>query len=138
MSLLCLFLLQKIDAQKLFNLFSNYGNIVHVKILHNKLDHAPIQMGDSSIQAELAFKYLKVWTNMNYFLLPVKSIVAGLGMLHMFSLVSWCIQNWIIVFMVRMFWQMVATEVKPLCTKFFGGFWKVFIAAHWCSLNARV
>jgi hypothetical protein len=93
MSLLCLFLLQKIDAQKLFNLFSNYGNIVHVKILHNKLDHAPIQMGDSSIQAELAFKYLKVWTNMNYFLLPVKSIVAGLGMLHMFSLVSWCIQN---------------------------------------------
>ncbi len=92
MSLLCLFLLQKIDAQKLFNLFSNYGNIVHVKILHNKLDHALIQMGDS-IQAELAFKYLKVCTNMNYFQLPVKSIVAGLGMLHMFSLVSWCIQN---------------------------------------------
>jgi hypothetical protein len=44
-------------------------------------------MGDG-LQAELAFNYLKVCTNMNYFQLPVKSILAGLGMLHMFSLVS--------------------------------------------------
>jgi hypothetical protein len=84
--------LQKIDAQKLSICFSNYGNIVRVKILHNKADHALIQMGDG-FQAELAFKYLKVCTNMNDFQLPVKSIIAGLGMLHMFSLVSWCIQN---------------------------------------------
>ncbi|KAH9548974.1 hypothetical protein CY35_11G116100 [Sphagnum magellanicum] len=49
---------EKIDAQKLFNLFSNYGNIVRVKILHNKPDHALIQMGDG-FQSELAFNYLK-------------------------------------------------------------------------------
>jgi len=50
---------QKIEADKLFNLFSNYGNIVRIKILHNKPDHALIQMGDG-FQAELAFNYLKV------------------------------------------------------------------------------
>ncbi|KAG0587685.1 hypothetical protein KC19_2G183400 [Ceratodon purpureus] len=49
---------EKIDADKLFNLFSNYGNIVRIKILHNKPDHALIQMGDG-FQAELAFNYLK-------------------------------------------------------------------------------
>lgn len=51
--------MQKIEADKLFNLFSNYGNIVRIKILHNKPDHALIQMGDG-FQAELAFNYLKV------------------------------------------------------------------------------
>jgi polypyrimidine tract-binding protein 2 len=49
---------EKIEADKLFNLFSNYGNIVRIKILHNKPDHALIQMGDG-FQAELAFNYLK-------------------------------------------------------------------------------
>ncbi|XP_024395158.1 polypyrimidine tract-binding protein homolog 3 isoform X2 [Physcomitrium patens] len=49
---------EKIDADRLFNLFSNYGNIVRIKILHNKPDHALIQMGDG-FQAELAFNYLK-------------------------------------------------------------------------------
>jgi polypyrimidine tract-binding protein 2 len=53
---------EKIDAQKLFNLFSNYGNIVRVKVLHNKPDHALIQMGDG-LQAELAFNYLKMDIN---------------------------------------------------------------------------
>ncbi|CAM6037604.1 unnamed protein product [Sphagnum compactum] len=49
---------EKVDADKLFNLFSNYGNITRIKILHNKPDHALIQMGDG-FQAELAFNYLK-------------------------------------------------------------------------------
>eukprot|EP00249_Psilotum_nudum_P010923 c22850_g1_i1 orf=213-1628(+) len=46
------------DAAKLFNLFSNYGNIMRVKMLHNKPDHALVQMGDG-FQAELAAYYLK-------------------------------------------------------------------------------
>lgn len=50
---------QKLDVDKLFNIFSNYGNIVRIKMLHNKPDHALIQMGDG-FQAELAFNYLKV------------------------------------------------------------------------------
>jgi polypyrimidine tract-binding protein 2 len=49
---------EEVDADKLFNLFSNYGNITRIKILHNKPDHALIQMGDG-FQAELAFNYLK-------------------------------------------------------------------------------
>ncbi|CAM6011574.1 unnamed protein product [Sphagnum balticum] len=49
---------ERVDADKLFNLFSNYGNITRIKILHNKPDHALIQMGDG-FQAELAFNYLK-------------------------------------------------------------------------------
>lgn len=47
-----------IDEDKLFNLFSLYGNIVRIKILRNKPDHALIQMGDG-FQAELAVHFLK-------------------------------------------------------------------------------
>ncbi|XP_048565259.1 polypyrimidine tract-binding protein homolog 3-like isoform X2 [Triticum urartu] len=49
----------KIDADKLFNLFSIYGNIVRIKVLRNKPDHALVQMADG-LQAELAIHYLKV------------------------------------------------------------------------------
>ncbi|KAL6619176.1 hypothetical protein ACP70R_034315 [Stipagrostis hirtigluma subsp. patula] len=48
----------KIDEDKLFNLFSLYGNIVRIKILHNKPDHALVEMADG-LQAELAVHYLK-------------------------------------------------------------------------------
>lgn len=51
--------LQKIDEDKLFNLFSLYGNIVRIKILRNKPDHALVEMADG-LQAELAVTYLKV------------------------------------------------------------------------------
>lgn len=57
--------MQKIDADKLFNLFSIYGNIARIKILRNKPDHALVQMAEG-LQAELAVHYLKVlcghWT----------------------------------------------------------------------------
>jgi polypyrimidine tract-binding protein 2 len=52
-------LFQRIDEDKLFNLFSVYGNIVRIKLLRNKPDHALIQMGDG-LQAELAVNFLKV------------------------------------------------------------------------------
>ncbi|XP_042492380.1 polypyrimidine tract-binding protein homolog 3-like [Macadamia integrifolia] len=48
----------KVDEDKLFNLFSIYGNIVRIKFLRNKPDHALIQMGDG-FQAELAVHFLK-------------------------------------------------------------------------------
>ncbi|XVF64340.1 hypothetical protein PTKIN_Ptkin09bG0161500 [Pterospermum kingtungense] len=48
----------KIDEDKLFNLFSLYGNIVRIKLLRNKPDHALVQMGDG-FQAELAVHFLK-------------------------------------------------------------------------------
>ncbi|KAL6532946.1 hypothetical protein OROGR_013906 [Orobanche gracilis] len=48
----------KIDENKLFNLFSIYGNIVRLKLLRNKPDHALVQMGDG-FQAELAVHFLK-------------------------------------------------------------------------------
>eukprot|EP00268_Persea_americana_P007885 TRINITY_DN1300_c0_g1_i7.p1 TRINITY_DN1300_c0_g1~~TRINITY_DN1300_c0_g1_i7.p1 ORF type:complete len:230 (+),score=50.85 TRINITY_DN1300_c0_g1_i7:1139-1828(+) len=48
----------KIDEDKLFNLFSLYGNIVRIKMLRNKPDHALIQIGDG-FQAELAVHFLK-------------------------------------------------------------------------------
>ncbi|GFY85650.1 polypyrimidine tract-binding protein 3 [Actinidia rufa] len=48
----------RIDEDKLFNLFSIYGNIVRIKLLHNKPDHALVQMGDG-FQAELAVHFLK-------------------------------------------------------------------------------
>ncbi|KAG8633333.1 hypothetical protein MANES_18G093400v8 [Manihot esculenta] len=48
----------RIDEDKLFNLFSLYGNIVRIKLLHNKPDHALVQMGDG-FQAELAVHFLK-------------------------------------------------------------------------------
>ncbi|PPS15286.1 hypothetical protein GOBAR_AA05290 [Gossypium barbadense] len=48
----------RIDEDKLFNLFSLYGNIVRIKLLRNKPDHALVQMGDG-FQAELAVHFLK-------------------------------------------------------------------------------
>ncbi|XP_043697981.1 polypyrimidine tract-binding protein homolog 3-like isoform X1 [Telopea speciosissima] len=48
----------KIDEDKLFNLFSIYGNIVRIKLLRNKPDHALVQLGDG-FQAELAVHFLK-------------------------------------------------------------------------------
>ncbi|WJX66198.1 hypothetical protein P8452_50778 [Trifolium repens] len=48
----------RIDEDKLFNLFSIYGNIMRIKILRNKPDHALVQMGDG-FQAELAVHFLK-------------------------------------------------------------------------------
>lgn len=47
------------DDDKLFNLFSNYGNVLHIKFLHNKPDHALIEMAEG-IQAEMALLYCKV------------------------------------------------------------------------------
>ncbi|KAL3533375.1 hypothetical protein ACH5RR_006896 [Cinchona calisaya] len=48
----------RMDEDKLFNLFSIYGNIVRIKLLRNKPDHALVQMGDG-FQAELAVHFLK-------------------------------------------------------------------------------
>ncbi|KAL3623818.1 hypothetical protein CASFOL_032634 [Castilleja foliolosa] len=48
----------RIDEDKLFNLFSIYGNIIRIKLLHNKPDHALVQLGDG-FQAELAVHFLK-------------------------------------------------------------------------------
>ncbi|XP_038725707.1 polypyrimidine tract-binding protein homolog 3 isoform X4 [Tripterygium wilfordii] len=48
----------RIDEDKLFNLFSLYGNIVRIKLLRNKPDHALVQLGDG-FQAELAVHFLK-------------------------------------------------------------------------------
>jgi polypyrimidine tract-binding protein 2 len=49
---------EKINCTSLFNLFSSYGNVMRVKILHNKPDHALVQMGDYA-QASTAMHYLK-------------------------------------------------------------------------------
>ncbi|CAD5163560.1 polypyrimidine tract-binding protein homolog 3 isoform X1 [Musa acuminata AAA Group] len=49
---------EKVDEDKLFNLFSLYGNIVRIKLLRNKPDHALVQMEDG-FQAELAVHFLK-------------------------------------------------------------------------------
>eukprot|EP00850_Spirogloea_muscicola_P013895 SM000097S24748 [mRNA] locus=s97:35821:37719:+ [translate_table: standard] len=49
---------QIVDPDKLFNLFSNYGNVLKIKMLHNKPDHALVEMGDG-LQAELAINFLK-------------------------------------------------------------------------------
>ncbi|GMH31639.1 hypothetical protein Nepgr_033483 [Nepenthes gracilis] len=48
----------RIDEDKLFNLFSLYGNIVRIKLLRSKPDHALVQLGDG-FQAELAVHFLK-------------------------------------------------------------------------------
>ncbi|CAM0955342.1 unnamed protein product [Alopecurus aequalis] len=50
---------EQTNEDKLFNLFSLYGNIVRIKVLHNKPDHALVEMADG-FQAELAVHYLKV------------------------------------------------------------------------------
>ncbi|VAH07783.1 unnamed protein product [Triticum turgidum subsp. durum] len=49
----------KTNEDKLFNLFSLYGNIVRIKVLHNKPDLALVEMADG-LQAELAVNYLKM------------------------------------------------------------------------------
>ncbi|KAK8947444.1 hypothetical protein KSP39_PZI007058 [Platanthera zijinensis] len=49
---------EKVDEDKLFNLFSMYGNIVRIKLLRNKPDHALVQLADGN-QAELALRFLK-------------------------------------------------------------------------------
>lgn len=49
---------EKTNCVQLFNLFSSYGNVFRVKILHNKPDHALVQMGDY-FQASTAMHYLK-------------------------------------------------------------------------------
>lgn len=49
---------ENMNPDKLFNLFSNYGNVLRVKMLHAKPDHALVQMGDG-LQAELAVTFLK-------------------------------------------------------------------------------
>ena len=59
LSLIIPFYVQKVDEDRLFNLFSLYGNIVRIKILRNKPDHALVEMADG-LQAELAVHYLKV------------------------------------------------------------------------------
>ena len=59
LSLIIPFYVQKVDEDRLFNLFSLYGNIVRIKILRNKPDHALVEMVDG-LQAELAVHYLKV------------------------------------------------------------------------------
>lgn len=48
----------KVTPTVLFNLFSNYGNVIRVKVLHNKPDHALVQMGDY-FQASTAMQFLK-------------------------------------------------------------------------------
>eukprot|EP01113_Clastostelium_recurvatum_P014172 TRINITY_DN1767_c0_g1_i1.p1 TRINITY_DN1767_c0_g1~~TRINITY_DN1767_c0_g1_i1.p1 ORF type:complete len:547 (+),score=171.99 TRINITY_DN1767_c0_g1_i1:136-1641(+) len=49
---------ERANCPALFNLFSNYGNVLRIKILHNKPDHALVQMSDY-IQASTALHYLK-------------------------------------------------------------------------------
>lgn len=49
---------EQVDADKLFNLFSNYGNVLRIKFLHQKPDHALVQLADG-LQAELAVLYTK-------------------------------------------------------------------------------
>lgn len=48
----------RIDEDKLFNLFSLYGNIIRIKLLRGKPDHALVEMSDG-FQAELAVNFLK-------------------------------------------------------------------------------
>eukprot|EP00002_Diphylleia_rotans_P030761 TRINITY_DN6355_c0_g1_i1.p1 TRINITY_DN6355_c0_g1~~TRINITY_DN6355_c0_g1_i1.p1 ORF type:complete len:470 (+),score=109.33 TRINITY_DN6355_c0_g1_i1:84-1493(+) len=49
---------ERTTCDHLFNVFSNYGNIIRIKILHNKPDHALIQMAENN-QAINAITYLK-------------------------------------------------------------------------------
>lgn len=50
---------QFVNDDKLFNLFSNYGNVLRIKFLHSKPDHALVEMAEG-IQAEMAVLYCKV------------------------------------------------------------------------------
>ncbi|XP_047095091.1 polypyrimidine tract-binding protein homolog 3-like isoform X2 [Lolium rigidum] len=49
---------EQTNEDTLFNLFSLYGNIVRIKVLRNKPDHALVEMADG-FQSELAVHYLK-------------------------------------------------------------------------------
>eukprot|EP00708_Paratrimastix_pyriformis_P002558 GAFH01001306.1.p2 GENE.GAFH01001306.1~~GAFH01001306.1.p2 ORF type:complete len:444 (-),score=96.94 GAFH01001306.1:396-1649(-) len=51
-------LAERMDCDRLFNLFSNYGNITRIKLLHNKSGVSLVQMGDN-MQANMAMSYLK-------------------------------------------------------------------------------
>lgn len=67
------------DEDKLFNLFSMYGNIVRIKFLRNKPDHALLQMSDN-FQAELAMNCLRV-PRLLFSLLKIQFIyLFGLGL----------------------------------------------------------
>ncbi|BBN17845.1 hypothetical protein MPTK1_7g17340 [Marchantia polymorpha subsp. ruderalis] len=46
------------DADRLFNLFSNYGHVVRIKVMDAKPDQALIQMENGSSQAQMALEYL--------------------------------------------------------------------------------
>eukprot|EP00270_Netrium_digitus_P008877 TRINITY_DN2682_c0_g2_i3.p1 TRINITY_DN2682_c0_g2~~TRINITY_DN2682_c0_g2_i3.p1 ORF type:complete len:436 (+),score=102.16 TRINITY_DN2682_c0_g2_i3:62-1309(+) len=49
---------ERMDPDKLFNLLCNYGNVLKIKMLHNKPDHALVEMSDG-LQAEMTFHFLK-------------------------------------------------------------------------------
>lgn len=61
--LICYHLTEDITVQKLFNLFSLYGNVVRIKILRDKPDTALIQYSEP-FYASLAFNFLQN-ANMN-------------------------------------------------------------------------
>ncbi|KAL8510589.1 hypothetical protein ACS0TY_017421 [Phlomoides rotata] len=64
----------RVDEDKLFNLFSIYGNIIRIKLLQNKPDHALVQMGDG-FQAELAVHFLKVSRLKSVVLIWISSLI---------------------------------------------------------------
>ncbi|RHN51081.1 putative nucleotide-binding alpha-beta plait domain-containing protein [Medicago truncatula] len=70
----------RIDEHKLFNLFSLYGNIVRIKRLRSKPDHALVQMGDG-FQAELAVHFLKVMWFSN---IEFQSYFLDAGIIHVY------------------------------------------------------
>eukprot|EP00899_Mesostigma_viride_P018153 jgi/Mesvir1/26339/Mv22515-RA.3 len=47
-----------VTLDALFNVFSNYGNVLRAKLLNNKPDHALVQMSDQA-QAQMAITHLK-------------------------------------------------------------------------------
>lgn len=87
--------MQKIDEDKLFNLFSLYGNIVRIKILRNKPDHALVEMADG-LQAELAVHYLKVRSISPSFLFSVAFLFCShpFGMPMFFRVQFFLGRNW--------------------------------------------
>lgn len=58
---------QKIDEDKVFNLFSNYGRIVRIEISGDEPVHALVEMADG-LQAEVAAHYLKVCAHTHWYL----------------------------------------------------------------------
>lgn len=112
------FLFQKIDEDKLFNLFSIYGNIVRIKLLRNKTDHALVQMGDG-FQAELAVHFLKVWLFKLLLFIVGYSVFIPRGQPHYGIIVffdEWCKFNCLGVFCFghvacKELWQ----EMRGIC-----------------------